>query len=269
VICTGAYISYPVGVAAAKEGVPLFVLESNVNPGKTNARLAPLATKVFLSFEESLGYYPSSQVSKLLVTGNPVRSQIPSSKSVREAREEWGLQPDVPTVLVFGGSLGARTINAAMEAALPRFAHAPFQVIWQTGGSYTLHSAPPSNVVVLPFIDDMGSAYMASDLVVSRSGATTIAELGIVGRPAVFIPLPSASTGEQQHNAQVVANAGGAIVVNDADVLSILASTIESILQNPEQRKKMAAVMQSFGRPSAAADAAETIIAMCMKQGSQ
>lgn len=267
VVCTGAYISYPAGVAAAKEGVPLFLLESNVNPGKTNARLAPLATAIFLSFEESVRYYAPSLASKLVVTGNPVRSQIPSSKDAWEARAAWGLKPDMATVLVFGGSLGARAINAAMEAALPRFANAPFQVIWQTGSAYTFHATPPPNVVIQPFIDDMGVAYAAADLVVSRSGATTIAELGIVGKPAIFIPLPSASTGEQQHNAQVIENAGGAVVVKDADVLTILASTIEELMCNEEKRTTMATVMRSFGRPRAAADAAAAIIAMCTKRG--
>ncbi|CAN5448237.1 undecaprenyldiphospho-muramoylpentapeptide beta-N-acetylglucosaminyltransferase [soil metagenome] len=267
VICTGAYISFPAGLAASREGIPLFLLESNVNPGKTNARLAPLATAIFLSFNESVRYYAPSLASKLVVTGNPVRSQIPSMKDAREAREAWGLKPDVPTVLVFGGSLGARAINAAIEAALPRLAAAPFQVIWQTGASYTFNAEAPPNVVIRAFIDDMGAAYAAADLVVSRSGATTIAELGIVGKPAVFVPLPSASTGEQQHNAQVIADAGGAVVVKDADVLTILVSTIEELMQHEEQRMKMADVMRSFGRPRAAADAAAAIMLMSTNRG--
>lgn len=267
VICTGAYISYPAGVAAAREHVPLVVLESNVNPGKTNRRLAPLATSILLSFEESLAYYPNKIRSRCVVTGNPVRAQITTSISPAAARTAWGLQPQLPTVLVFGGSLGARRINHAIESALPRLATAPYQVLWQTGSSYDIPANLPSNVVAMPFISNMGEAYAAADLVVCRSGATTIAELGIVGKPAVFLPLPTASTREQHHNANVVARAGGAVVIEDDQAMESLATTIDALMSDDARRAAMSVAMHSLGRPDAANAAATIILERCAQRG--
>lgn len=263
VVCTGAYISYPAGIAALREGIPLFVLESNFNPGKTNARLAKRATKVVLSFEESRKFYGPEFDGRLAVLGNPVRSQIHARITPQEARRKWRLDPNRPTLLVFGGSLGARSLNNAMQAALQPLASTPYQVLWQTGGSFTAPSALPSNVVATQFIEDMGEAYAAADLVVCRSGATTIAELGIAGKPAVLVPLPSASTNEQRHNATVVRDAGGCVVVDDADVSTRLKTVADELLADRERLHAMAAAMQTLGRPNAAADTARLILNHC------
>lgn len=263
VICTGAYISYPAGIAAAREGVPLFVLESNINPGKTNARLAPKATAVVLAFDDSVALYPQALRSKLHVLGNPVRTQIDATRTASDARRALGLDPDRATVLVFGGSLGARTINDAVASALPMLATEPYQVLWQTGKRYDVPANLPPNVRAVPFIDAMGDAYAAADLVVSRSGATTIAELGIVGRAAIFVPLPSASTDEQRKNAMAVERAGGAVVMADADAARALAVTIRQLMLDDARRASMAAAMRTLGRPQAAADTASLILRMC------
>lgn len=260
VVCTGAYISYPVGVAAIREHVPLVVLESNLNPGKTNSRLAPKATAVVLAFEESRRFYPDSMTSRLHVLGNPVRTQIDVSKPIDQARLAFGLDPNRATVLVFGGSLGAHTINTSIERALPEIADRPWQLLWQTGKGYTPPSTLPPNVTMLPFLDDMGSAYAAADLVVSRSGATTIAELGIVGKPAILIPLATASTNEQQHNARVVEKHGAALVLSDSVLRDILLPTIDSVMNDPNRRSTMSNAMLSLGKPFAAHDAARLVL---------
>jgi len=260
VICTGAYISYPVGIAAVREKVPLVVLESNLNPGKSNARLAPKATAVVLAFAESVNYFAPSMRQRLHVLGNPVRTQMDAAMDSAAARTSFGLDPERPTVLVFGGSLGAHTINLAIERSLERLASAPFQLIWQTGKGYTNAPELPPNVVRVPFVDNMGAAYAAADLVVSRSGATTIAELGIVGKPAVFVPLPSASTNEQQHNAVAVENHGAAIIVRDADLREELFPVMEALMSDPERRASMASAMRVLGRPNAAIDAARLVL---------
>jgi len=260
VVCTGAYISYPAGVAAAREGVPLIVLESNLNPGKTNARLAPNATAVVVAFAESVAQYPPELRSKLHVLGNPVRAQIDQRHSAQGARTALGLDPERPTVFVFGGSLGAQTMNRAIEQHLPMIAQQPWQLLWQTGKSYTPMAEIPSNVRVMPFVEDMGQAYAAADLVVSRSGATTIAELGIVGKPAVFVPLPSASTNEQVHNARVCERNNAAIVLADAELGTSLFSTITDVMNNSDKRASMAAAMLQLGKPNAAHDAASLIL---------
>lgn len=260
VVCTGAYISYPVGIAAVREGVPLIVLESNLNPGKSNAQLASKATAVVVAFDESVAQYPQDVRSKLHVLGNPVRSQIDQQHTPQEARRAFGLDPERPTVFVFGGSLGAQTINAAVERHLAAIAEQPWQVLWQTGKGYTPTVRLPANVRMLPFVDDMGSAYAAADLVVSRSGATTIAELGIVGKPAIFIPLPSASTNEQVHNARVCEHHAAALVLADAELREQLFATIVHVMSDVNRRASMAAAMQHLGKPRAARDAAELII---------
>jgi len=267
VICTGAYISYPVGVAARLEGVPLIVLESNLNPGKSNARLVGSAAAVVLAFEDSRAFYPASIQPKLHVLGNPVRTQIDPSASVRDARIWWGLDPDRETVLVFGGSLGARAINDAVEASLEHVAQAPWQMIWQTGKGHVMQRAVPGNVKVTEFIDDMGAAYAAADLVVARSGATTIAELGIVGKPAILVPLPSASTNEQKHNASVVARHGAAEVIDNDRLGDELSAGIERIMADAARRTIMSANMRGLGRPDAARDAAELIIRTSLWKG--
>ena len=263
VICTGAYVSYPVGIAAAREGVPLFVLESNFNPGKTNARLARRAARVVLSFNESVKFYPTEYHSRLVVLGNPVRSQIHTDLTKEEARTMCGLRSDMRTVFVFGGSLGARSLNAAVNGALQTLAAAPYQVLWQTGGKYEAPTELPSNVIVRPFIGNMGAAYAAADLVVCRSGATTIAELGIAGKAAILVPLPSASTGEQQHNAVVARDAGAAVIMADALCATELMQTVHSLMNDTEVLSHMAAAMKSLGRPNAATDTARLILNYC------
>lgn len=263
VICTGAYISYPAGIAAVRERIPLFVLESNINPGKTNARLAPKAAAVVLAFADSVQHYPEQLRSKLHVLGNPVRTQIDATRTATDARRALGLDPDRSTVLVFGGSLGARTINDAIASALPMLATEPYQVLWQTGKQFDVPANLPPNVRAVPFIDAMGDAYAAADLVVSRSGATTIAELGIIGRAAIFVPLPSASTDEQRKNAMAVERAGGAIVMADADASRSLAITIRQLMLDEARRTSMATAMRTLGRPDAAADTASLILRLC------
>ncbi|MBC8125178.1 MAG: undecaprenyldiphospho-muramoylpentapeptide beta-N-acetylglucosaminyltransferase [Candidatus Kapabacteria bacterium] len=260
VICTGAYVSYPVGIAAMLLRIPLIVLESNLNPGKTNSRLAHRARAVVLAFEESFDFYHEKLASKLHVLGNPVRTQINTEIPQGAARRHFGLKEDVATVLVFGGSLGARTINSEIERLLPTIAGRPWQMLWQTGKGFTPASSLPENVRVVPFLDDMGSAYAAADLIVARSGATTIAELGIVGKPAILVPLPSASTNEQQHNASVVAKNGGAVVVADGSLQESLLSTIDDIMNSPAQRTYMSMSMTALGKPNAAIDCAKLIL---------
>lgn len=267
VICTGAYISYPAGIAAAREGIPLFVLESNLNPGKSNARLVPHATAVVLAFEESRAFYPASMQSRLRVLGNPVRTQIDRTASQHDARTWWGLDPERPTVLVFGGSLGARSINSAVEESFDVIEQRGWQLLWQTGKRHVPSRHLPPNVRMVEFIDNMGAAYAAADLVVSRSGATTIAELGIVSKPAILIPLPSASTNEQRHNAHVVERHGAAIVVDNDRLNSELLTAIDRVMGDEALRSRMAVRMGELGRPDAARDVAELVMSVHTRKG--
>ena len=266
VLVTGAYISYPAGRAAIKEGVPLVIMESNVNPGKTNAQLAGNASAIVASFEESREFFPASVQDRIHVVGNPVRQQIKTSIDGQGARLGFALDATRPTVLVFGGSLGARSINRAVQKLVDRWTATqtapPWQLIWQTGADYTAVVSEKLRGFVCsrPFLDDMGSAYAAADLVVCRSGATTIAELGIVGKPAVLIPLPSASTNEQRHNARVVERRGAAIVVEDEELDQRLGDTIDAMMIDERRRSSMATSMRTLGKPLAAEEAARIVL---------
>ena len=266
VLVTGAYMSYPAGMAAYKERIPLVLMESNVNPGKTNARLSTYANAIILAFEESRDHFGDTQQDHLFVRGNPVRTQIKTDGDQRTARSTFGLQEERPTVFVFGGSLGARSLNQAVQDRVERWAATKatpdYQILWQTGKNFsaTIPADIASHVVAHPFINDMGSAFAAADVVVCRSGATTIAELGIVGKPAILIPLPSASTNEQRLNAEVVERRGGAIVIKDDDVSATLMDTVQALLVDPSRRERMREAMLTIGKPDAASEAARIVL---------
>lgn len=266
VICTGAYISYPVGIAAYKENIPFIVMESNVNLGKTNYQLAKRATRIVLSFEESITHIPSRLRSKAVVLGNPVRSMITREKNVGECRMKMGLREDLPTILVFGGSLGARSINSTVQRMVNAFANdeirRDIQIIWQTGKNFKPEIPADIGHLIrtMPFIDDMDSAYGSADLVISRSGATTLAELGIVGKPAILVPLPSASMNEQLLNGRIAEERGAAIVVPDDEVSERLPRVIRDLLDDPLRLTVMSASMKKLGREHAAHDVARLVL---------
>ncbi|MGA2298908.1 MAG: undecaprenyldiphospho-muramoylpentapeptide beta-N-acetylglucosaminyltransferase, partial [FCB group bacterium] len=239
VICTGAYISYPAGMAANFEKVPLFLLESNVSPGKTIKMLSSKARMIFTSFKETAKYFSNEKEYKILYLGNPIRKSILSVPEQAQARKNFGLDPNRRTVLIFGGSLGARSINNAVEKAIVRFKDSDFQILWQTGNNFTQPVTLPENIKVLPFIEDMASAYSAADLVVSRSGATTVAEICAVGKPSILIPLPSASNNEQELNAKVLEKQYAAFLL-DNDVLDTkLGNIILKFMSDGEILQKM------------------------------
>ena len=266
VLVTGAYISYPVGRVAARMGIPLVLIESNVNPGKTNTVLAPKATAIIATFDESRALFKGVATSRIHVLGNPVRQQILDAPEMHEARRALGLSETLPTVLVVGGSLGARSMNHSVQAMVDRWAatssQPPYQMLWQTGDQFAsrIPVSLQERVHAMPFVDSMGAAYAAADLVVCRSGATTIAELGVMGKPAILIPLPSASTNEQRRNADVVARRGAAVIVDDRDLAVQLADVIEAVLVDERRRTSMADAMKSLGKPHAASEAARLVL---------
>lgn len=264
VVVTGAYISYPAGIAAKQLGIPYVVMESNVNLGKTNRQLAPNARLLVVSYAETMAQLSPSTQEHAKVLGNPVRSTITQLVDPAEARRAFGLDPVRPTVFVMGGSLGARSINNAVQSMVNSWKHesqAPFQLLWQTGKNYTavVPNEVGSSVRVMEFVESMGMAYAAADLVVGRSGATSVAELGIVGKPAILVPLPSASMGEQQLNASAVAKRGGAVVLQDSRVDQDLASAINDIVFDQHKLSVMSTAMTSLGMPNAARAVAEEI----------
>lgn len=260
ILCTGAYISYPAGIAASREKIPLILMESNVYPGKTIKMLAPRASLIVTAFPDSYKYFQNADSQKIEYYGNPVRNFILNMASKEEGSSKFELDPNKKTVLVFGGSLGAKSINEAVKNSLTDFIENNIQLIWQTGSGYQTVPDLPETVKSLQFIDDMASAYAASDLVVSRSGATSIAEICIAGKPSILVPYPFAANNHQDSNADLLVNKGAAVKVHDNDASSMFPKLIKEYINNEGLLKKMADSAKSLAKPDAALKTAERII---------
>ena len=260
VLCTGAYLSFPAGLAAKQMGIPLVLMESNVFPGKTIKMLSPKADLIITTFDESTKYFPENTHKNIICLGNPLRKMFDDMPSKEAAREQFGLDKNKTTVLIFGGSLGARAINQAARTAFEQFSSDEVQFIWQTGNDFKLNSELPQNVTMLKFIDNMATAYAAADLVVARSGATTVAELCYTSKPSVLIPLPSASNNEQASNAEELTKQGAAILIDNAEVGSKLGNTIRELISDKNRLQSMANVADKLAKRDAAERSADEII---------
>ena len=266
VLCAGAYISYPAGLAAARRGAALYLMQADANPGKAVKALANKADRIFVSFEDSHRYFSEANRQKLMVLGNPVRRAFLNPPAKDAARRALGLNVDRPVLFVFGGSLGARSINLAMQQHVHKLAAAGVQIIWQTGRLFDAGglNLPPS-VHASEFIDDMPTAYAAADLVLSRAGATTSAELTVLGKPSILVPLPSATNDEQNENAKVLAAAGAALRIADGDIATALPNAVTELINAPEKLATMGAAAASLARPDAAERIAGVIISDLMR----
>lgn len=258
VIGTGGYICGPVLPVARILSIPVAIQEQNVVPGFTNRVLSRIAKVVFASFEESKNYFPDPR--KVLVVGNPVRPEIIQRKR-EEGASFLGLKPDRPTILVYGGSLGAVAINNAVCDAYPDILKIPrIQVIHQTGPrdfervkgvlqEKGINAGPGGDIVLTPYLYDMPSAFAAADLVVMRAGGS-VAEVTARGLPAILIPLAGAPGAHQERNAQVLQKAGAAIVIPQENLSGeVLASTIVSLFMDPSRLSRMASASKAIGRP--------------------
>ncbi len=229
----GGYASAPTLNAAAAMGVPCLIQEQNSYAGVTNKSLAQKAQKICVAYDGMERFFPAE---KIIKTGNPVRQSLLSNTMTKEeARKAMGLKTDVPTILVIGGSLGARTINNAIAGGIPRFEERNIQVIWQTGKFYAedceriaseyYKSAGPeahNNVHPMPFISDMAVAYKATDIVISRAGASSISELCLLGKAAVLVPSPNVAEDHQTKNARALSDKGAAVFVADSEADKVL-----------------------------------------------
>ena len=227
VIGVGGYSSFPVLRIAQTRGIPTFIHESNSLPGRSNIMLGKRATKIFVASGSMEKYFPSA---KLLVSGNPVRNVFLNKISKEDALQFFGMKPELKTVFVMGGSLGAKSINEAIEANIDAFKKNNLQLIWQTGKPFAERAAKAeedrSNIWTNAFINKMEYAYNAANIVVSRSGAMTIAELCVVGKPAIFVPYPHAAEDHQSVNAMALVKKDAAMIVRDEDAKDKLMDTL-------------------------------------------
>jgi UDP-N-acetylglucosamine--N-acetylmuramyl-(pentapeptide) pyrophosphoryl-undecaprenol N-acetylglucosamine transferase len=262
VIGVGGYSSGPVVAVAALRGISTMVLEQNAVPGLTNKLLARLVHRAAVTYEGSLKYFGA----KAFVSGNPVRREFLEGD---DDSNDAGSIDQVPVrVLVFGGSQGAHAINVAMAEASPRLgaAAAAVDVVCQTGArdfemvqaAFERHGV---NGRVERFIDAMDREMKAAGLVVSRAGATTLAELTAAGRPAILIPLPTATDDHQRHNARALENAGAAELIEQRDLTGDrLADRVLDLARDREGRRRMAAAARQLARPQAAEEIVDEVI---------
>src|SRR6185503_10293804 len=213
-IGVGGYSSYPVLRSAQASRIPSFIHESNSFAGRSNIMLGKKATKVFTGTDGMEKFFPKE---KIIVTGNPVRASIVHSTiGQQEGKRYFSLDESKKTVLVVGGSLGAKSINEAIEKHLAELLNAGLQVIWQIGKNYQPKVTSGPGVWINAFITDMEHAYAAADMVVARAGAMTVAELCVVKKPVLFVPYPFAAEDHQTVNAQQLVNKNAALMVKDS-----------------------------------------------------
>ncbi|MBL7999500.1 MAG: undecaprenyldiphospho-muramoylpentapeptide beta-N-acetylglucosaminyltransferase [Candidatus Kapabacteria bacterium] len=260
VLCAGTYVSYPLAMAAAHKGVPIVLIESNAIPGKANRVLADKASLIIAAFDDVKKVLSEKARRVVHVLGNPIRQNFQKTMTQSQARKHFGLDEQKTTLLVFGGSLGARSINTAVESSLQQLHEAGIQVLWQTGKNFTHSAQIPNSIHSMQFITDMAEAYSAADLVICRSGGGTVAELGVVGKPAVLVPYPYAANNEQEHNARSLVDRGAALMIRDGDTLAQLIPTALHLLHNTQQREAMAEAMKLCGKPKSADDTADAIL---------
>ncbi|TLY32173.1 MAG: undecaprenyldiphospho-muramoylpentapeptide beta-N-acetylglucosaminyltransferase [Nitrospirae bacterium] len=256
----GGYTSPPLVLAAFLLGIKRAILEPNVHPGVANRVLSPFANLIFVSFAATVPFFAPG---KTRIVGTPIRREF------LEAPPEPPPDRIVggPTLVVLGGSQGARSINRAMVAALPRLlaAHPTVRVIHQTGErDYEEVAMAYRNArleaEVSPFLFDVPRAFRQADLIVSRSGATTVAEITACGKPAILIPFPHAIHGHQERNARILEEAGAATVILDAELTGeALAAAITALLANPGRLGEMGRCSKGLGR----ADSAERVVMAC------
>ncbi|MHB8926952.1 MAG: undecaprenyldiphospho-muramoylpentapeptide beta-N-acetylglucosaminyltransferase [Bacillota bacterium] len=272
VVGTGGYVCGPVVLMGAVSGLPTLIQEQNVFPGLTNRLLSRFVTRIAVPFEEARRYFATP--GKVVVTGNPIRTEILDRKRP-EALETFGLDPGRRTLLVFGGSRGAETINRAMVEALPALlARADLQVIWATGTAHHqatiealrrggLDPAAHRNLVLVPYLYNQDAALACADLAVTRAGGITLAELTAMGIPAILIPSPNVTHHHQEYNARALASRGAAVLVPDASLTGkVLVGEVRTLLDDPDRLAAMVKAAREMGRPSAAAEIGREIRAL-------
>ena len=250
-IGSGGYVAGPAILGASVLGAKIILMESNSYPGVTTRVLERYADEVHISFNDSRKYLRKPDNIKL--TGNPVRSELGSSTK-EEAKKYFGLDSDRATVLILGGSLGAASINEAVAGCVEELEKKSLQIIWQTGKNYypKYKSINFDSVKILDFIEDMNKAYSACDLLVARAGATTIAELTVLGIPSILIPSPHVAENHQYYNAKSLADNNAAVLIKDSDVKSLLKDKILEVVADKKLLNSLSENSKKISKPEAA-----------------
>ncbi len=253
VVGVGGYASGPVLRVASNRKIPTIIQEQNSFPGVTNRILSKKVSKICVAYPGMERFFPAS---KIILTGNPVRSNLLEAISREEAAKYFGLDPNKKVVFVTGGSLGARTINQGILAGYDHLVQEGVQVIWQTGKYYyrEMKDAVPENenIKLMAFVDKMEAAFALADVVVSRAGASVISEIALLGKAALFVPSPNVSEDHQTKNAMALVKEDAAEMVADKQVSAELVNKILSLLKDEERLAQLKSNVKKFAMPDAA-----------------
>ncbi|MBM6499624.1 MULTISPECIES: undecaprenyldiphospho-muramoylpentapeptide beta-N-acetylglucosaminyltransferase [Flavobacterium] len=261
VIGTGGFASGPLLQVANSRNIPTLVQEQNSYPGITNKLLSKKANKICVAYDNLERFFPKE---KIVVTGNPVREDLLNIENKKEeAIAHFNLDRNKKTLLVLGGSLGARRINQLIEKEIYNIVSKDIQVIWQCGKFYIneyKHFSDGKNVQVLDFIDRMDLVYAAADFVISRAGASSVSELCLVGKPTIFIPSPNVAEDHQTKNAKAIVDKNGAILLKENELDEKFETTFSNLISNESLQKELSQNIKSLAKPNATKDIVEEII---------
>lgn len=260
----GGYASGATLYECAKMGIPCLIQEQNSYAGVTNKLLSKRVAKICVAYEGMERFFPAN---KIIMTGNPVRQNVlKTNLSIEEARKSFGLDPNKKTILLVGGSLGARTINRSVIEHLNLIHDSEVQFIWQTGKYYyqkisdSMKGKELPNLKVMDFISDMGAAYKAADLIISRAGASSISEFQIIGKPVILVPSPNVAEDHQTKNAMALVNKQAAIYVKDAEAPDTLLPLALKVIADDSKLKSLSENVKKMGLKNSADIIADEVL---------
>jgi len=261
----GGYASGPMLNVCASRHIPCLIQEQNSYAGVTNKLLSKKVERICVAYPGMERFFPAE---KIMLTGNPVRQNVTDAKISRaDAAVAMGLRPDLKTVLIVGGSLGARTLNESVMSHLDMIERSNVQFVWQTGRYYAASIAermrqhkPIGNLKVMDFIADMGTAYAAADLVISRAGASSISEFCLLGKPVVLVPSPNVAEDHQTKNAMSLVNRKAALYVKDSEAAQTLIAKALEAVANGELLASLSANIKALALPDSANIIAKEVI---------
>jgi UDP-N-acetylglucosamine--N-acetylmuramyl-(pentapeptide) pyrophosphoryl-undecaprenol N-acetylglucosamine transferase len=267
----GGYASGPTLNVCASKGIPCLIQEQNSYAGVTNRLLAKKADKICVAYEGMDRFFPAD---KIIMTGNPVRQNVlECTMSQEEARRSFGLDPEKKTILLVGGSLGAGTMNESMRRNLDQIKASDVQFIWQTGKYYNeeMNKAVSNfgaipNLKVMDFISNMGAAYKAADLVISRAGAGSISEFCLLGTPVILVPSPNVAEDHQTKNAMALVNKDAAIYVKDVEAADVLLQTALDTVADDARLKFLSENIKKLGLKNSADIIADEVVKLAWRK---
>ncbi|MFV8363279.1 undecaprenyldiphospho-muramoylpentapeptide beta-N-acetylglucosaminyltransferase [Flavobacterium sp. ZT3P35] len=260
VIGTGGFASGPLLQVAAIAGIPTVIQEQNSFPGITNKLLSKKANKICVAYENLERFFPKE---KMILTGNPVRQDLIDIESKREeAIQHFNLDSNKKTVLILGGSLGARRVNQLIEKELANMLSQNVQVIWQCGKLYLedYKKYNSTHVQVVAFIERMDLVYAAADVVISRAGASSVSELCIVGKPVIFIPSPNVAEDHQTKNAKAIVDKKGALMLKESELDVQFGLVFEDLLKDQRKQNHLSENIRALALPEATKQIVDEIV---------